>query len=315
MDLNKYTQKSQEAILHAQQLAQDFNHQAIEPAHLLLALLRQEEGVVPAIVGKVAGSAQSLRNELTRDLENRPKIHGSNADVGLAPQTSDVFKAAERYAKGMQDDYVSAEHILLGLTESMEGKRLASFGLTKDAILNALKSVRGSQRVTSQNPESRYQALERYGRDLTGMARQGKLDPVIGRDEEIRRVVQILSRRTKNNPALIGEPGVGKTAIVEGLAQRISAGDVPETLMGKRLLTLDIGSLVAGTKYRGEFEERLKKIIEEVKNSGNCVLFIDELHTLVGAGAAEGAVDAANILKPSLARGELQTIGATTLDE
>ena len=316
MDLNKYTQKSQEAILGAQQLAQEYNHQSIEPAHLLLALLRQEEGVVPAIVGKVAGSVQSLRNELTNELERRPKIQGSNADVGLAPQTSDVFRAAERYAKGMQDDYVSAEHILLGLTESTEGKRLASFGLTKDAILNALKSVRGSQRVTSQNPESTYQALERYGRDLTGMARQGKLDPVIGRDEEIRRVVQILSRRTKNNPALIGEPGVGKTAIVEGLAQRIINGDVPEGLKKKRLVQLDMGALIAGAKYRGEFEERLKAVLKEITESeGEILLFVDEMHTVVGAGKAEGAMDAGNMLKPMLARGELHLIGATTLDE
>ncbi len=316
MDLNKYTQKSQEAILNAQQIAQDYNHQSIEPAHLLLALLRQDDGVVPAIVGKVAGSVQSLRNELTQELERRPKIHGSNADIGLAQQTSDVFKAAERYAKGMQDDYVSAEHILLGLTDSIEGKRLASFGLTKDAILNALKSVRGSQRVTSQNPESTYQALERYGRDLTGMARQGKLDPVIGRDEEIRRVVQILSRRTKNNPALIGEPGVGKTAIVEGLAQRIVNGDVPEGLKKRRLVQLDMGALIAGAKYRGEFEERLKAVLKEITESeGEILLFVDEMHTVVGAGKAEGAMDAGNMLKPMLARGELHLIGATTLDE
>ncbi|HEU0291542.1 MAG TPA: ATP-dependent chaperone ClpB [Anaerolineales bacterium] len=316
MDLNKYTQKSQEAILNAQNLAQDYNHQSIEPAHLLLALLQQEEGVVPAIVNRVAGSVQSLRNELTHELERRPKIHGSNADIGLAQPTADVFKAAERYAKGIQDDYVSTEHILLGLTESMEGKRLASFGLTKDAILSALKTVRGSQRVTSQNPESTYQALERYGRDLTGMARQGKLDPVIARDEEIRRVVQILSRRTKNNPALIGEPGVGKTAIVEGLAQRIINGDVPEGLKKRRLVQLDMGALIAGAKYRGEFEERLKAVLKEITESqGEILLFVDEMHTVVGAGKAEGAMDAGNMLKPMLARGELHLIGATTLDE
>ena len=316
MDLNKYTQKSQEAILNAQHIAQDYGHQSIEPAHLLLSLLKQDEGVVPAIVGKVAGSVQSLRNELTRDLEKRPKIHGSNADVGLAQTTSNVLQAAERYAKGMQDDYVSTEHILLGLTDSTEAKRLGSYGLTKDAILNALKSVRGSQRVTSQDPESTYQALERYGRDLTGMARQGKLDPVIGRDEEIRRVVQILSRRTKNNPALIGEPGVGKTAIVEGLAQRIINGDVPEGLKKKRLVQLDMGALIAGAKYRGEFEERLKAVLKEITESqGEILLFVDEMHTVVGAGKAEGAMDAGNMLKPMLARGELHLIGATTLDE
>src|SRR5687767_831010 len=316
MDLNKYTQKSQEAILNAQHIAQDYGHQSIEPAHLLLSLLKQDEGVVPAIVGKVAGSVQSLRNELTRDLEKRPKIHGSNADVGLAQTTADALTAAERYAKGMQDDYVSTEHILLGLTDSTEAKRLGSYGLTKDAILNALKSVRGSQRVTSQDPESTYQALERYGRDLTGMARQGKLDPVIGRDEEIRRVVQILSRRTKNNPALIGEPGVGKTAIVEGLAQRIVNGDVPEGLKKKRLVQLDMGALIAGAKYRGEFEERLKAVLKEITESqGEILLFVDEMHTVVGAGKAEGAMDAGNMLKPMLARGELHLIGATTLDE
>ncbi len=316
MDLNKYTQKSQEAILQAQQIAQDYNHQVIEPAHLLLALLKQEEGVVPAIVNQVAGSAQALRAEVVHDLEKRPRIQGSNAEVGLSQHTSDVLKTAERYAKGMQDDYVSAEHILLGLTESTEGKRLASFGLTKDAILSALKSVRGSQRVTSQNPESTYQSLERYGRDLTAYARQGKLDPVIGRDEEIRRLVQILTRRTKNNPALIGEPGVGKTAIAEGLAQRIVNGDVPEGLKKKRLVQLDMGALIAGAKYRGEFEERLKAVLKEVTEAeGEIILFIDEMHTVVGAGAAEGAMDAGNMLKPMLARGELHMIGATTLNE
>jgi len=316
MDLNKYTQKSQEAILNAQRLAQDYGHQTIEPAHLLLALLRQDEGVVPALVSKVAGSIQGLQDELSDDLEKRPKMHGSNAEVGLAQPTSNVLQIAERYAKGMQDDYVSSEHILLGLTDSTEGRRLISYGLTKDAILNALKSVRGSQRVTSQDPESIYQALERYGRDLTGMARQGKLDPVIGRDEEIRRVVQILSRRTKNNPALIGEPGVGKTAIVEGLAQRIINGDVPEGLKKKRLVQLDMGALIAGAKYRGEFEERLKAVLKEITESqGEILLFVDEMHTVVGAGKADGAMDAGNMLKPMLARGELHLIGATTLDE
>src|SRR5512140_2934759 len=316
MKLDNYTQKSQEAILQAQQIAQDYHHQSLEPAHLLLALLQQEEGVVPAIVGKVAGSAQSLRNELTHELEKRPKIQGSNVDIGLAQPTADALKAAERYAKGMQDDYVSTEHILLGLTESPEGRRMASFGITKDAILNALKSVRGSQRVTSQNPESTYQALERYGRDLTAEARRGRLDPVIGRDEEIRRVVQILTRRTKNNPALIGEPGVGKTAIVEGLASRIVSGDVPEGLKKKRLIQLDMSALVAGAKYRGEFEERLKAVLKEITESqGEILLFVDEMHTVVGAGAAEGAMDAGNMLKPMLARGELHLIGATTLDE
>ncbi len=316
MKLDNYTQKSQEAILQAQQIAQDYHHQAIEPAHLLLALLNEEEGTVPAIVSRVAGSPQALRNELTRELASRPAIQGSNVEVGLAPATAEALKAAERYAKGMQDDYVSTEHILLGLTESSEGRRLASFGLTKDAILTALRSVRGSQRVTSQNPESTYQALERYGRDLTAEARRGKLDPVIGRDEEIRRVVQILTRRTKNNPALIGEPGVGKTAIVEGLAQRIVNGDVPEGLKKKRLIQLDMSALVAGAKYRGEFEERLKAVLKEITESqGEVLLFVDEMHTVVGAGAAEGSMDAGNMLKPMLARGELHLIGATTIDE
>lgn len=316
MNLEKFTQKSQEAVLQAQEIARDLNHQAVEPAHLLLALLRQDEGIVPAIVTSVAGSVQAIRHELENDLGRRPKIQGGSVDVGLAQTTADVLTAAERYAKGMQDDYVSTEHILLGLTDSSEGKRLAGFGLTKDAILNALKSVRGSQRVTSQNPESTYQSLEKYGRDLTDMARKGKLDPVIGRDEEIRRVVQILSRRSKNNPALIGEPGVGKTAIAEGLAQRIVNGDVPEGLKKKRLVQLDMGALVAGAKYRGEFEERLKAVLKEITESqGEIILFVDEMHTVVGAGAAEGAMDAGNMLKPMLARGELHMIGATTLDE
>ena len=316
MNLDKYTQKAQEAILQAQQIAQEYSHQNIEPAHLLLALLRQEDGIVPALATKIAGSPAALLQEVQQELENRPKVYGANMEVGLSRTASDVLSAAERYAKGMQDEYVSTEHILLGLTESSEGKRLSQNGLTKDAILKALVSVRGSQRVTSQNPEETYQALEKYGRDLTAIARQGKLDPVIGRDEEIRRVVQILSRRTKNNPALIGDPGVGKTAIVEGLAERIVKGDVPEGIKHKKLIQLDMGALVAGAKYRGEFEERLKAVLKEITtSSGEIILFIDEMHTVVGAGAAEGAMDASNMLKPMLARGELHMIGATTTDE
>jgi len=316
MDINKFTQKSQEAIMAAKRLAEEMHHQAIEPAHILMALLQQDEGVVPAIVMKVAGGIAALRDSVQQDLDQRPKVYGAGGEVGLARPASDTLNAAERFAKGMQDDYASVEHILLALTESNEGKRLAQFGLTQEAVLKALKEVRGTQRVTSQNPEGTYQSLERYGRDLTALARQGKLDPVIGRDEEIRRVVQILSRRTKNNPALIGDPGVGKTAIVEGLAQRIINGDVPEGLKNKRLMQLDMGSLVAGAKYRGEFEERLKAVLKEITESaGEILLFVDEMHTVIGAGAAEGAMDAGNMLKPMLARGELHLIGATTINE
>ena len=316
MNLEKYTKKSQEAIIAAKYLAQDKNHQSIEPLHLLLALLKQDQGVIPALVTKIAGSPLAIQEEVENELDKGPKISGSNLDVGLSRSLDDVFRSAERYAKGMQDEFVSTEHLLLGLTDSPENKRLESFGLSKDAILTALKTIRGSQRITSENPESTYQSIEKYGRDLTALARQGKLDPVIGRDEEIRRVVQILSRRTKNNPALIGEPGVGKTAIVEGLAQRILKGDVPEGLKRKRLIQLDMSALIAGAKYRGEFEERLKAVLKEITDAeGEILLFVDEMHTVVGAGKAEGAMDAGNMLKPMLARGELHLVGATTLDE
>ncbi len=317
MNIDRYTQKAQEALIHSQDLARNYSHQFIEPAHLLLALIQQPDGVVPAVITRLAGSTAALREELTQALERMPRVSGPGAgEVSLARTTADILQSAEKYAKGMQDEYVSTEHILLALTQSGEGRRLAQYGITYDAVLKALVEVRGNQRVTSQNPEDTYQALTKYGTDLTAMARQGKLDPVIGRDEEIRRVIQILSRRTKNNPALIGEPGVGKTAIVEGLAQRIVKGDVPENLKNKRLVALDMGSLLAGAKYRGEFEERLKAVLKEVQAAqGEILVFIDEMHTVVGAGAAEGAMDAGNILKPLLARGELHMIGATTIDE
>ena len=316
MNYERYTQKAQEAINQSQQVAIEFGHQSVEPPHLLLALLRQRDGIVPALVTQISGSTAGLIDAVTKELESRPRISGSSTSMTLARTTADVFNNAEATAKGMQDEYVSTEHLLLALCDSIEGKTLSQFGITKDSILRALTSIRGGQRVTGQNPEDTYQSLEKYGRDLTAIARQGKLDPVIGRDDEIRRTIQILSRRTKNNPALIGEPGVGKTAVVEGLAQRMVNGDVPEGLKNKRLVQLDMSALVAGAKYRGEFEERLKAVLKEITDSnGDIILFIDEMHTIVGAGAAEGSMDAGNMIKPMLARGELHLIGATTLDE
>ncbi len=319
MDLNRYTEKAQEAILRSQGLAMEYGHPQIEPEHLLAALLEQADGVVPQVILRLGGDPQRMRGDLEQVLSRRPRVQGATGQPGLAPATVRILQAAEREAKSLRDEYVSMEHILLAMADTSAGeisRFLAAYGVNRDAVLRALHTIRGGQRVTTQTPESTYAALEKYGRDLTQLAQQGKLDPVIGRDEEIRRVMQILSRRTKNNPVLVGEAGVGKTAIVEGLAQRIVRGDVPEGLKNKRIFQLDMGALVAGAKYRGEFEERLKAVLNEIARSeGQIILFIDEIHTVVGAGKAEGAMDAGNILKPMLARGELHTIGATTLDE
>ncbi len=318
MNLNKLTEKAQEAILGAQNLATEQNHSEVTPEHLLLTLVEQSGGIVPSVLRKMSLDPARVATEARALLKAIPQAYG--ADVRLSPRMKLIVDSAQAEAKRLQDEFISTEHLFLALAaeagRSPAAQLLQRLGVTKDALYKALTDVRGNQRVTSQNPESTYEALSRYGRDLTELARNGKLDPVIGRDEEVRRVIQVLSRRTKNNPVLIGEPGVGKTAIVEGLAQRIVRGDVPEGLKDKKIFALDMGALVAGAKYRGEFEERLKAVLKEIAESnGQIVLFIDELHTVVGAGAAEGAMDASQMLKPMLARGELHTIGATTLDE
>src|SRR3954468_16903367 len=318
MNLNKFTEKAQESIITAQNLAAELNNAEVTPEHLLVALVEQTDGIVPSILRKLAIDPAKTASEARGLIKSLPQAYG--ADVRLSPRINLIVQSAQAEAKRLQDDYVSTEHLFLAIAtesgRSPAAQMLQKEGLTKDALYQALTQVRGNQRVTSQNPELTYEALARYGRDLTDLARKGKLDPVIGRDEEIRRVIQVLSRRTKNNPVLIGEPGVGKTAIVEGLAQRIVRGDVPEGLKEKRLVALDFGAMVAGAKYRGEFEERLKAVLKEIQESeGEIICFIDELHTVVGAGAAEGSMDASNMLKPMLARGELRCIGATTLDE
>jgi ATP-dependent Clp protease ATP-binding subunit ClpB len=323
MDPNRLTQKCQEAIHDAQGIAVRYGHQEIDGEHLLLALLQQPEGLIPRLLNKMDVPVDSLCQELERELERRPKVSGPGAEVGkvyVTQKFNKILVKAEEEAKRLKDEYVSVEHLVLAMleegTSAATGRTLKSFNVTRERFLAALVEVRGKQRVQSANPEETYEALERYGRDLVADAERGKLDPVIGRDAEIRRVIRILSRKTKNNPVLIGEPGVGKTAIVEGLAQRIVRGDVPEGLKDKAIFALDMGSLLAGAKYRGEFEERLKSVLQEIKESdGRILMFIDELHTVVGAGKAEGAIDAGNMLKPMLARGELHCIGATTLDE
>ncbi|MBQ7860441.1 MAG: AAA family ATPase, partial [Faecalibacterium sp.] len=322
MNANRYTQKTLEALQSAQTLAIEYSHQALTPEHLLAVLAAQENGLIPQLLTKLEVQPQRFAAAAAEKLAALPRVSGSGRDpdkVYISPEADKALRAAEQQAAAMKDEFISVEHLFLGLLEqpNAAAKQLfGSFGITKERFLQALNAVRGNQRVTTDNPEATYDALKKYGQDLVDLARKQKLDPVIGRDAEIRNVIRILSRKTKNNPCLIGEPGVGKTAIAEGLAQRIVRGDVPENLKDRTVFSLDMGALVAGAKYRGEFEERLKSVLNEVKKSeGQIILFIDELHTIVGAGKTDGAMDAGNLLKPMLARGELHCIGATTLDE
>src|SRR5499433_1381562 len=317
MRLDKFTLRGQEAIQAGIELAERNQNQQVEPEHILCAMLEQAEGIVRPLLGKLGANVQVIKNDCEAAVGRFPRVQGGQQY--FSPRLTQLFTAAQKEAERMKDEYISTEHLLLAIADEKDGnagKILRQHGINRDDLLKAIEQTRGGTRITDQNAEANYQALAKYARDLTDLARKGKLDPVIGRDDEIRRTIQVLSRRTKNNPVLIGEPGVGKTAIVEGLAQRIVRGDVPEGLKEKRIVSLDMGALVAGAKYRGEFEERLKAVLKEVQGSGGeVILFIDQLHTVVGAGAAEGAMDASNLLKPMLARGELHCIGATTLDE